>query len=174
MKKGAYAFLFAMATYVSPCFGAPVNLALLGTATGSSEGYGTVFGDGIDGNRDGGFGNGSVWHSTGHPETNPPSYFQVDLGADYYLDRLQIFPRTDAAQSSVQNFRLTVLDSGSEQVFSQDFFTGADESTNDVIWGTNALRNVLGQTVRIPSPIHKTFRCSASTSMRRGIIRRST
>ena len=93
------------------------NLASGGASTGSSEGWGTVFRDGNDGNRDGAYGNGSVWHSTGTPEANPPSFYEVDLGADFYLDRVQIFPRTDAVQNSAQNFRITVVDSDNTQVF---------------------------------------------------------
>lgn len=125
----------------------PANLAPAGTSTGSSEGWGSVFKDGNDGNRDGTWTNGSVWHSTGTPETNPPSYYEIDLGEDVYLDRLQIFPRTDAAQSSVQNFRISIVDSDGTQVFLRDYLAG--DSTRDKPWATNDVRNVLGQKVRI-------------------------
>ncbi|MEX2187844.1 MAG: discoidin domain-containing protein, partial [Pirellulales bacterium] len=131
----------------APSFVPSANLAPAGNATGSSEGYGTVFADGIDANRNGNYASGSVWHTTGTPESNPPSFYEVDLGSDYYLDRLQIFPRTDAAQSSVQNFRLTIVDSDNTQVFLRDYF--ATDSTRDKPWATNDLRNVVGQKVRI-------------------------
>ncbi len=150
MKRTSLAFtLLSFVALVANGRSAPVNLSLGGTATGSSEGFGTIFGDAIDGNRDGAYGNGSVWHANGHPEINPPTFYEVDLGSDVYLDRLQIYPRTDAIQNSVRNFRLTVRDSNDVQVFSQDFFTGADQATNDVRWGTNAIRHVVGQKVRI-------------------------
>jgi hypothetical protein len=131
----------------APSAAPSVNLALAGTSTGSSQAYGAVFKDGNDGNRDGAFGNGSVWHTTGTPEANPPSYYEVDLGADYYLDRLQIFPRTDVNQNSVQNVRITVVDSDNTQVFLRDYFP--TDSTRDKPWATNDLRNVVGQKVRV-------------------------
>jgi hypothetical protein len=150
MKRTSLAFTFlSLVALATTGWSAPTNLSLGGTATGSSEGFGTVFADAIDGNRDGAYGNGSVWHANGHPEINPPTFYEVDLGSDVYLDRLQIYPRTDAIQNSVRNFRLTVRDSNDVQVFSQDFFTGAGQATNDVRWGTNAIRNVVGQKVRI-------------------------
>jgi hypothetical protein len=148
MKRILASLLMSLVAFAPAARSAPINLAPFGTATASSAGYGTVFADAIDGNRDGEFNNGSVWHSTGHPEENPPTFYQVDLGGDFYLDRVEIFPR-NVAQGSVRNFRLTVLDAANVQVFSQDYFTGAGESTSDTVWATNALRNVLGQTIRI-------------------------
>jgi hypothetical protein len=149
MKRIAFVLSLLLLGMAPAAQSAPVNLAPLGVASGSSEGWGTVFADGNDGNRDGNYSNGSVWHTTGTPEANPPSYYEVDLGIDYYLDRLEIFPRTDVfpGQQSVQNFRITVLDSGNVQVFSTDFLSAG--STGDVAWGTNSIRNVYGQKVRI-------------------------
>lgn len=148
MKRATLACLFASLAVSSAARGAPANLAPGRPVTGSSEGWGTVFEDAVDANRDGEYGNGSVWHSTGHPEENPPTFYEVDLGADYYLDRVQILPR-NIRQTSVRNFRLTALDSANVQVYSQDFFTGPDQSTDDAAWGTNTVRNVFGRTLRI-------------------------
>ena len=65
-----------------PSFAQISNLATNGMATGSSEGYGSVFADGNDGNRDGQFyTGGSVWHTV-IPDANP--YYEVDLGGTFF------------------------------------------------------------------------------------------
>lgn len=82
------------------------NVAPAGTASGSSQAFGSVFADANDGNRDGNFyTGGSVWHTT-DPDTS--AWYQVDLGRTLCLDRVQIFPRTDAGGGEATNFRLTV------------------------------------------------------------------
>lgn len=127
---------------------APINLAPAGTATASSEGFGAVAAYGNDGIRDGAFGAGSVFHTL---DPDRSAFYQVDLGADYYLDRVQVFPRTDARQASVENFRLRVLaDDGAgnpgAQVFSRDYLpAGAANFT----WGTNDVANTRGRFVRL-------------------------
>ena len=107
----------------APAGAAPMNLAPLGTATASSEGFGATAPDGNDGNRDGAFGAGSVFHTL-DPDT--AAFYQVDLGGSYYIDRVQVFPRTDTRQGSVENFRIRVLaDDGSgnpgPELFSGDY-----------------------------------------------------
>ncbi len=120
----------------------PMNLAPGGTSTADSQGCGSVFQDGNDGNRDGNFGNGSVWHTTDFIGTH---YDEVDLGSDYYLDRIQLFPRTGAGPHWT-SFRIEVRDSSNAVVFNQSFLPAASANAN---WGTTAVRNVVGQTVRI-------------------------
>ncbi|MCC7083995.1 MAG: discoidin domain-containing protein [Pirellulales bacterium] len=105
-----------------------------------------------------------IWHSAN--SNTETAWWQVDLGADYYLDRVQIFPR-GLNQGTVGNFKIDVLDSSNTVVFSQTFLP--DSATDRDItpstpwnldlgqydfsgwsaWGTNAVRNVHGQTVRI-------------------------
>lgn len=137
----------------------PINLATAGTATAESSKYGTVAADANDGNRDGIFVNGSVWHSNDNENTNL-RFWQVNLGNDKYLDRIQLFPRSDnPSQGSVENFRITVLNSSNAQIFTHDYFSTG--STNDLAWGTVDVRGLLGQTVRISrldsSPLFMTF-----------------
>ncbi len=122
----------------------PVNLAPAGTATASSEGFGSVAADANDGSRNGAFASGSVFHTL-DPDT--VAFYEVDLGSDFYLDRIQIHPRTDTSQRSVENFRIDVFDSGGSNVFSETY--QAADSTRDLPWGTSEVRNVLGQRVRI-------------------------
>ena len=67
------------------------NLAPAGTATANSADFGASITDGIDGNRDGNFGNGSVFYGNAGP---PALFYEVDLGVDAYIDRVQILRRT--------------------------------------------------------------------------------
>ena len=130
---------------------APVasNLAPAGVPTGSSVYTGappSQFTDASDGNRDGNyFGELSVFHSAG-AETNPPTFWEIDLGSNFRLDRVMIWPRTDAAQSTVENFKLVVRDDANAIVWQQNFLPTAAVNT---VWGTSAMRGVTGRRVRI-------------------------
>ncbi|HYV28660.1 MAG TPA: lamin tail domain-containing protein, partial [Candidatus Eisenbacteria bacterium] len=127
-----------------PSFAQPSNLATNGTATGSTEGYGSVFADGNDGHRDGQFySGGSVWHTV-IPDANP--YYEVDLGGTFFLDRVMIWPRTDVIQGTVRNFRLSVFDSTGQTVWQHDYLPN---NAADNVWATTQLRNVEGRRVRL-------------------------
>src|SRR5436190_4199649 len=118
---------------------APENLATAGIATGSSTYTGSPpsqFSDGNDGNRDGHYFNAlSVFH-TAIPETSPPSFWEVDLGANYYLDRVMIWPRTDVAQNTVENFKIVVRNESNAVVWQQSFLATAAVNTP---WATSAM-----------------------------------
>src|SRR4051812_15539714 len=96
----------ALLAVAGGAWAAPINLAPFGTATASSEGFGASASDGNDGDRNGAFGAGSVFHTA---DPDRAAFYQVDLGDSHYLDRVQVFPRTDARQGSVKNFRLSVF-----------------------------------------------------------------
>ena len=83
------------------------NLAPGGTATATGADFGSSIEDAIDGNRDGNFGNGSVFYANAGA---PPLFYEVDLGLDAYIERVQILRRTDADQNIFVNFRLTIFD----------------------------------------------------------------
>jgi hypothetical protein len=85
------------------------NLARFGTATATGADFGASIEDAIDGNRDGTFGNGSVFYANAIPES-PPLFYQVDLGVNAYIDRVQILRRTDESQAVFGNMRLTIYD----------------------------------------------------------------
>src|SRR5258705_6893818 len=90
-----------------------INLSLLpgATATATGADFGSSIGDAIDGNRDGNFGDGSVFYENAGA---PPLFYQVDLGASAYIDRVQLLRRTDADQGVFGNMRLSILqDDGS-------------------------------------------------------------
>lgn len=146
MKK---ILLTLLASAVSLC-AAPIvsNLAPAGVPTGSSVfsgGTPSQFTDANDGNRNGTYSALSVFHSAA-PETNPPTHWEVDLGANFRLDRVMIWPRTDAAQGSVENFKLVVRDNANAIVWQQNFLPTTGVNT---VWGTSAMRGVLGRRVRI-------------------------
>ena len=137
------------------------NLAPAGVPTGSSvytNAPASQFTDASDGNRDGNyFGGLSVFHTAG-AETNPPTFWEVDLGANFRLDRVMIWPRTDAPQNTVENFKLVVRDNANAIVWQQSFLPTAAVNT---VWGTSAMRGVTGRRVRIErldqSPNFMTF-----------------
>lgn len=133
---------------------APVNLAPAGTITASSSGYGSAPADIIDGNRDGNFANGSVWHTTS-PDAAP--WVEVDLGADFYLDRVMLWPRTDVVQGTVKDLRVKVTSAAGSVVFNQTFLPGQAAGNP---WGTTALRGMRGRKVlieRTDSPANPNF-----------------
>src|SRR5262245_18527414 len=85
-----------------------VNLAPFGTATATGADFGASIEDGIDGNRNGDFNAGSVFYANANPES-PPLFYEVDLGVNAYIDRVQILRRTDADQGVFGNMRLTIF-----------------------------------------------------------------
>jgi hypothetical protein len=86
------------------------NLAVGGTATSTRSDFGGTPEKGIDGNRDGNFGNGSVFYENADPTPGATSYFyQVDLGQNKYVNRVQFLPRTDADQSVFGNFNISIF-----------------------------------------------------------------
>jgi hypothetical protein len=143
----------ALSVFTPAAAAAPINLAPSGVATASSEGFGAVAADGNDGNRNGVYAAGSVFH-TQDPDT--AAFYQVDLGDSYYIDRVQIFPRTDFRQGSVENFRLVVLgDDGAGNpgpvVFDRNYVpTGAANFTfGTTDPGTAAAGGTRGRFVRL-------------------------
>jgi hypothetical protein len=114
---------------IQPAWGLPgtTNLARFGTASASNSYFSGPY-DATDGNRNGDFWNGgSVWYGDAIPES--PLYFEVDLGFDAYIDRVQILRRTDENQSVFGNMRLTIYDDDGEGnpgnvTFTKDYLTG--------------------------------------------------
>ena len=90
------------------------NLAIGGIATSTRSEFGGTPDKGIDGNRDGNFGDGSVFYENADPTPGATSYFyQVDLGQNNYINRVQFLPRTDADQNVFGNFSISIyLDDG--------------------------------------------------------------
>jgi autotransporter-associated beta strand protein len=96
------------------------NLAQGMTATATNTDFGGTPDKGVDGNRDGNFGNGSVYYGNSPnsegTDSNPSTtyFYQVDLGQNDYINRVQFLPRTDAVQNVFGNFNISVYpDDGS-------------------------------------------------------------
>jgi hypothetical protein len=91
------------------------NLAAGKTATSTRTDFGGTPDRAVDGNRDGNFGNGSVFYENADPTPGATSYFyQVDLGQNDYINRVQFLPRTDADQNIFGNFNISIFpDDGS-------------------------------------------------------------
>jgi hypothetical protein len=138
---GVPATLLAFAAIASPTnlFAAPTttNLAVGGAATATGADYGAAIEDAIDGNRNGDFGAGSVFYGNAIVD-NPPLFYQVDLGADAYIERVQLLRRSDAQQGVFGNMRLTIYeDDGAGApgavAFTQDYLTNGFTIGS---WGT--------------------------------------
>jgi hypothetical protein len=128
----------------APAWAVTTNLAKFGTATATGEDFGASIADGIDGNRNGDFGAGSVFYANANA-ASPPLFYEVDLGVNAYIDRVQVLRRTDADQGVFGNMRLTIYDDDGAGnpgavTFTQDYLTGAFGSGGFEFgtWGTTA------------------------------------
>ncbi len=92
----------------------------LGFATQSSTRVGTGGNDAnfaIDGDTDGNWNNDSVTHTASTTEQN--SWWQVDFGEMLHLENVRLYARTGNA-GRLGNFRLSVLDTDSNEVYGVD------------------------------------------------------
>ena len=103
------------------------NLALDGTASQSTTNFGGVAERAIDGNTDGTFGNSSV--TLTRNSVNP--WWQVDLGAEYNIGRINIFGRSDSCCANrLSDYTVYVIDSDGNTTFSENFTTFPEVATN--------------------------------------------
>lgn len=128
-----------------------INLAPFGAATATAADFGSSVEDAIDGNRNGNFYDGSVFYGNAIPES-PPLFYEVDLGIDAYIDRVQLLRRTDEDQAVFGNMRLTIYqDDGAGNpgsvAFTHDYLT--DSNFESGTWGTTDPDGVMGRHVRL-------------------------
>lgn len=90
------------------------NIALNKTATQSSTLYGAEAGRAVDGNTNGDYGQGSVTHT----DLENQAWWMVDLGGIYDISEVQIFNRTDFCSERLNDYNVSVLDSGQNEVWS--------------------------------------------------------
>jgi probable HAF family extracellular repeat protein len=83
------------------------NLAVNGTASQSSTGFGGSASRAKDGNTNGAWSAGSVSHT----ESNSQAWWELDLGSVSSIDSIKIWNRTDCCSSRLSNFYLLVSDS---------------------------------------------------------------
>jgi hypothetical protein len=137
--------LVALHVPKAPLSAQVVNLAPAGIAQSSSTGFGGPADLANDANRDGIFGNASVFHSAGG--TGPGEWWEVDLGAEFFIDRILIFPREDVQQASVRDFKLEIFDASDELVWSGEFLP--ETNTMDDPWGSSQMSGMRGERVRL-------------------------
>jgi hypothetical protein len=98
----------------------PINIApLFGTASQNSTDFGGDASRAIDGDTNGDYGAGSVTHSAGDP--NP--FWEVLFASEYRMTKIVLWNRTDCCNWRLTNFRVSVIDSTSTEVFGIDQFT---------------------------------------------------
>ncbi len=91
------------------------NVARGGKASQSSTAHGGSASRGIDGNKSGAYEDGGQTHT--REGTNNP-WWEVDLGAEYPVDSVSVFNRTDTNLSNrLNNFALKVLDKDRKVIF---------------------------------------------------------
>jgi putative heme-binding domain-containing protein len=91
------------------------NVALRKKATQSSTAYGAPASRAVDGNKSGTFADGGQTHSR-EGEDNP--WWQVDLGADYPIERIEIYNRTDGNLGTrLKDYTIKLLDARGHVVF---------------------------------------------------------
>lgn len=151
--RGFTAFLVLVA-FASSAVAVPTNLSIAGTttATASTNLTNNPPAKARDGNRSNVGDANSFWHSANAPVPDVygmQHWYEINLGSDFYLDRLEIFPRPGGSQyqDTIKNFKLEVYNTAGTTVFSQMFLP--DKTTGDRSWGTNAFRNIVGSRVRI-------------------------
>jgi len=119
MARSYRTHAFVAAALISaPAAVAQTNLALTGTATQSSLGFGGVPERAIDGNTDGTWSAGSVTHTADLTD----SWWEVDLGGTFSIGEVRLYNRLDCCWGRLSNFRVAVFD-GTTEVFGEDYFT---------------------------------------------------
>ncbi len=108
-------------------------------ASQSSTGWGGAASRAIDGSISGE--NGAITHTL----NEAGSWWQVNLGQDRLIDRVELFNRNSHAHR-LSNFRVSVLDASGAVVVSQDFHTNGTHVKASEFWETGG---VIGSTVKV-------------------------
>ena len=120
---GAAVFVL-LSTLAMPARCGLINVALGGTASQidtpfAAGAYPGLASEAIDGNTDGN------WYSNSstHTDIHEGSWWLLDLINTYPISEIDIWNRTDYAPDRLSNFRVTILDASSVEVWGQDYFT---------------------------------------------------
>ena len=97
-------------------FSGGTNVARQGKASQSTTGYGGEAARAIDGNTSGDYAQNSVSHTA---DGDPNPFWEVDLGAEYPLEKIVVWNRTDGVGERIVGAKLLVLDSGRQEVYAQ-------------------------------------------------------
>ena len=111
---GAYAAL-----EITPFLNNARNNAIGGTASASTNAFGTVASTAIDGLFN------AIYPQITHTD-DPPGvpFWQVDLGSLREVDQIVLWNRLDCCGDRLTNFRVSVLDAASLELWGQNFYTG--------------------------------------------------
>ena len=110
------------------------NIAPLGKATQKNTAYNGPAERAIDGNKNGSYGEGGQTH-TQENTTNP--WWEVDLGADYPIDSIVVWNRTDAElHTRLNRYTIKVLDAGRTVVFEADNLPARREPATTEVGGS--------------------------------------
>ena len=91
------------------------NVAREGTASQDSTAWDGVAARAIDGRNDGGFSSGTQTHTA---EGGTAPWWEVDLGADYPIESIRLWNRTDGSLGQrLDGYRLQVLDAAGRPVW---------------------------------------------------------
>ena len=118
------------------------NVALGGTATQSTEGWGGAAPRAIDGNTDGVWGSNSTTHTNG-----ANSWWEVDLGDVYDIGAVRMWNRMDCCRERLAAITVEVLGADRSVAFSQGGLDALSAQTLACFTG-----GVEGQFVRISTP----------------------
>ncbi len=102
------------------------NIAKSGKAKQSSDGAGGVASRGIDGNKDPVYGKGGQTHTSNSGSSNP--WWELDLGKEQKIEKIQIWNRADGLESRLDNFTLSLLDAKKKPVFVKNAVRAPDGS----------------------------------------------
>lgn len=114
------------------------------TASQSTTAGGASASRAIDGNTDGLYSNGSVTHTDS--AATGAVWWQVDLGQSQAIHTVQLFNRA-SIQTRLSNFTVSILDSSSSVVTSQNFYEGSGNAGTTETWTLPS--TVTGQFVRV-------------------------
>ena len=112
-----------------------------GVASGTSEGFGTVYADANDGNPDGNYGNGSLFHNLNQ---TAGEYYQVTFSSLAEIDSVQVFGRTDCCQNRDENLTLTLFNAAGDTVFTTNFGIPDNDQEITIVVPEPATLSLLG------------------------------
>ena len=112
------------------------NIAPLGKATQKNTAYNGPAERAIDGNKNGSYGDGGQTH-TQENTTNP--WWEVDLGADYPIDSVAVWNRTEGDYyTRLNRYTIKVLDAGRKVVFEAANLPARREPATTEVGGTGS------------------------------------
>lgn len=121
------------------------NVALYKPTSQSATCHGGSSSRAVDGNTDGLWWKGSVTHTC----YNYQDWWQVDLGASYKIDSIDVFNRVDCCSSRLNGFKVTILNVDDMELWSTTY---SGDTSGETKIAVN--EEVYGRKVKISLPNH--------------------